>query len=546
MLYRIYLNEHDTVIANGSFNVSYKPPNRAAFFMLKTNHRFTIDIDKPLQEKCGILGIFNNRHTANLPLAMVAAGGVQHRGQQGAGLVLHTRQGLKRWIGNGLLQEVFPIDRIKKLNKPNKWLLIHCRYGTHGGYDKRNLQPCMVTARDGSRITIVHNGEFVAADAIRKQIRAKFPKTISDTYLFAYLLARSTGRSWDEKITKTITEVNGAYSLIIGIKDTLYVCRDRFGLRPLVIGKMASGWIIVSETHALDKVGAVLVRSVHRGEVVRIDTQGVTVLKKGSESQGHFCDFEWAYFSRPDSLLPTNEKAEHHKPNGDWLSVGMFRARCGRQLAIESPIKKATFAVGVPDSGIAVTASYASALGIAYQQTIIRDHYDSNGNQRLFMRDDERRKIKKKVLGKLSLIPDPRVWKDAIVVIGDDSIVRGNVSAEITRAIFTLGAKEVHWIVGFPAVQHHCPLGVSIRMERELIAAKFNGDSDKIAQALGATSVRYISHQGFIKARLLSGPLQIPNDEKEIFLANGGCGGCITGHYPVTRTGQIHPHAVTN
>lgn len=514
--------------------------------MVKSEQRFIIDLDKPLQEKCGILGMFNNRAVANVPLAMIAAGGVQHRGQQGAGIVMRTGNRLKRRIGNGLLQEVFPANVVTKMNVAYKWLLIHCRYGTHGGYDRRNLQPCLVTARDGTRITIVHNGEFVAADAIRKQIRAKFPKTISDTYLFAYLLARSSGRSWDEKVVKTIADVHGAYSLIIGIGDVLYVCRDRFGLRPLVIGKTKNGWIIASETHALDKIGAILQRSVHRGEVLKIDKAGLHVLQKGSDTQGHFCDFEWAYFSRPDSLLPTNEKAEYRKPNGDWLSVGMFRTRCGQFLAAESPVKNATLAVGVPDSGIAIATSYASHLGIPYRQVIIRDHYDRNGNQRLFMRDDERQKIKKKVLGKLSLIPDPRIWKDAVVVIGDDSIVRGNVSAEITRALFSLGAREVHWIVGFPAVQHHCPLGVSIRMEKELIAAKFGGDADKIAKALGATSVRYISHRSFIKARLLSEPLRIPDEEKEIFLANGGCGGCITGFYPVTRTGRIHPHAVKN
>ncbi len=547
MLYNVYSNEHDTINASGSCIDFNEPPDRAAFFMLKTNNTtLTLEIDKPLQEKCGILGVFNTRAVANVPLAFAAAGGVQHRGQQGAGIVLRTAAGLKRQVGNGLLQEVFPTKKINQLNKPHKWLMVHCRYGTYGGYDKRNLQPCLVTANDGTEIAIVHNGEFVATDEIRKQIQVKLPASISDTYLFAYLFARSMGSSWDEKITKTVAQVHGAYSLIIGVNNSLYVCRDRFGLRPLVIGKLRSGWIVASETHALDKVGAALVRTVHRGEIIRIDSSGLTVVQKGMETKGHFCDFEWAYFSRPDSMLPTNESAEQHKPNGDWLSVGMFRARCGEQLASESPIKNATFAVGVPDSGIAVTASYASILGIPYQQAIIRDHYDRNGNQRLFMRDDERRKIKKKVLGKLSLIPDPRIWKDAIIVIGDDSIVRGNVSAEITKALFSLGAREVHWIIGFPPVQHHCPLGVSIRMESELIAAKFKGDPEKIAKALGATSVRYISHKGFIKARLLTGKIEIPEDEKEIFLVNGGCGGCITGNYPVTKTGQIHKHAVTN
>src|SRR3989344_3535224 len=131
--------------------------------------------DEPLlQEKCGILAIFNKTYTANLPLALLAAGGVQHRGQQGAGIALQYKKTIKQFTGNGLLRDVFLPSVLKRLNKPSKWMLVHCRYGTHGGYDKRNLQPCMVTSREGEKIAIIHNGEFVATDLIKKKISKKF------------------------------------------------------------------------------------------------------------------------------------------------------------------------------------------------------------------------------------------------------------------------------------------------------------------------------------------------------------------------------------
>ena len=151
------------------------------------------------------------------------------------------------------------------------------------------------------------------------------------------------------------------------------------------------------------------------------------------------------------------------------------------------------------------------------------------------MRDDEMKKISKRILKKLTLNPDPVIWKDKIVVIGDDSIVRGNVSEQITKAIFLLGAKEVHWIVGFPPVAHPCYLGVSMRTGEELVAYRYNSDPKKIAKAIGATSVNYISPKGFIQARKLSSDVKMPKDPRMIFLENGGCAGCVTGIYPVPR-----------
>ena len=482
-----------------------------------------------LQEKCGIVGWYSPDFARQLPLALTAAGGVQHRGQQGAGIALKTENGLVAHSGTGLLREIFTPELTNKLNEPSKWILVHCRYGTYGTYDENNLQPCIATSPEGEKIAVIHNGEFVATDEMRKLLSGTIPDGASDTYLFANLLAHTPGSNWEEKIKTTLSRVKGAYSLIIGVGNSIFVARDPFGIRPLFFGKNQNGWLVASESHAFDKINIKPFREVKRGKIIKIDENRLTTLSWDNDKSGHFCDFEGAYFMRPESLLPNG---------GSSLSAAIFRERCGEILAEENSIPHASFVVGVPDSGVALATGYAKALNLPYRQVIVRDHYDQNGEQRLFMRDDEAKLIGQKVLGKLSFVPDKSIWQDAVVVVGDDSIVRGNVSKKVTKTIKELGAKEVHWVIGFPPITHTCHLGVSMRTKEELIAARHNGDSAKVAEAIGATSVRYISHEGFIRARTGKKP-ETPSNPNEIFLANGGCGGCITGVYPITKEGIV-------
>lgn len=491
-----------------------------------------IDDDDLVQEECGLVAVYTPRASRQLEIALTAAGGVQHRGQQGAGIASKTTAGIEKFTATGLLKDIFTAKKIAKLNKPSKWTIVHCRYGTNGDYNSCNLQPCVEKFDHNISVALVHNGQFVGTEAIRNHLSVKLPKGTSDTYLVSQLLRTLNGKTMEEKIVKLLGLVNGAYSVIIGSGNNLYIARDNFGMRPLVIGKLKNGWLVASETFALDKAGAKLVRSVKKGEVIRIDERGIHILKRKADGPGNFCDFEWAYFSRPNTMYNVSENSD------EVLSVSEFRERSGTILATEAPVKNATFVVGIPDSGLAVALGYSNALNIPYKQAVIRDHFDSNGSQRLFMRDDQRIRIKNKVLGKLSFVPDPSIWKDAIVVVGDDSIVRGNVSAKITKAIFQLGAKEVHWIIGFPQVRFSCHLGVSIRQDGELIAAKYP-DEKRIARALGATSIHYISNVGFLKARLKNGTLARSADPNDIFLLNGGCGGCITGKYPISDDGTV-------
>lgn len=479
-----------------------------------------------LQEKCGVVGVFAGEKTNLSPIAFSAALGVQHRGQNGAGMVIFGEKGMIKETGDGLLNDICirNPDFIKNMSIPAKMVLVHTRYGTNGSWDIDNLQPC-TASKKGQEIAVIHNGEFVNLEKPNDEI--------SDTPIFTEMLAKSQGENWDERIINTLSLMKGSYSLIIGVDNKLYFARDPFGIKPLVIGKTIDrNWVITSETHALDKAGAVIERWVKPGEIGRISEEGLKIIKESSSKRETFCDFEWAYFCRPDSLLQTEGKNEQ--------SVLEFRYRCGQIVAQENPMT-ADLVIGVPDSGVPFATGFAAEAKIPYRQIIIRDHFDINGNKRLFMGDSEISGISQKVLGKLSLDPYEKNWKDKKIIIGDDSLVRGNVSREITRAVRSMGAKEVHWVIGFPQIRNTCHLGVSMRTREELIAFNQLGDNKKIANEIEADSVTYISNKSFLRAKLESGDIVLPDNMDEIFLRNGGCGGCITGNYPIDKNGTIHP-----
>jgi amidophosphoribosyltransferase len=498
--------------------------------------------ERSLQEKCGVVGLYFPSADRNSQIAVTVQSliALWHRGQLGAGLTIGDGKQPITHHGKGTPEQAFPQDTIENLSDGGTphWVIGQTRFGSYGGWNENNLQP-MTSFSNNEPITIAHNGQFTAIKEMKELVKESIPNDASDTYIFSRLLAKAEGSSWDEKVMSTLKKVSGSYSLVLGAGDSLYLARDPQGIRPLMLGKIRDGFIAVSETHALDKVGASLIRQIKRGEIVKINKDGVKTIKEGLDGNDNFCDFEWDYFSRPDSSYPLTSEDSGNPEK--WKSVYEFREECGRSLAIEHPILNASFVIGVPDSGVPVSIGYADALRLPYRQLIIRDHYDPNGKNRLFQTDYDKNGIQQRVRGKLSIIPSPDIWKDAIVVIGDDSNVRGYTSKSITEMVLGAGAKEVHWIVGFSQVNHPCHLGVSMRTYGELISPNNNGDPKKIAEKIGATSVNYISHEGFIKARLKAGVgLVIPKDEREIFLANGGCGGCLTGLYPISKEGVIY------
>jgi len=286
---------------------------------------------------CGIIGIYFKNPQKAFPLALCAAGGVQHRGQQGAGVAIKTKKDLIITRSDGLLRQIFPSAVIPSFDVESKWILVHCRYGTSGDYDERNLQPCIAKYKS-SLAAVVHNGEFTSVNVLRRKIPVNLPERLSDSYVFTKFFENESGKNWQEKLINSLGKAKGSYSLIIGAEEEMFVARDNFGIRPLVFGEIENGWIFASETHALAKIHAKLKREIAPGEIIKVTKEGLVSLKKGEKKVNFFCDFEWAYFSRPDSIANTNEMKSQGNKSDLWLSFSSFRNRCGKILAKEFPI----------------------------------------------------------------------------------------------------------------------------------------------------------------------------------------------------------------
>jgi len=517
-----------------------------------------VDLDEPRQKGCGVAGIWSPTPVDASELiipGLSAIRGVWHRGQQGLGVGLQTESGLQKHVKKGAIDEVLTPDLPEKFQSTGKasWILLHSIYSTYGGQGIENMQPIEARAPDGSTAAVIHNGEFVNTDWMKQQLEqtaTPIPEEASDTYLFTQILAQSQGNSWEQRIFDVLSKVNGAYSLIIGAEDKLFIARDQFGIRPLVIGGIGDKWMAASETWAFHKLGIRPERAVKPGEIIRLDKNGLKVIREGSNGPGNLCDVEKAYFEMPTSTEATYENGSDADHPENWVSNESFRERCGEILAEEKPFPDVDFVVGIPDSGIAAAHGYANRLRLPYRPAIIRDHYDPNGRSRIFMRDDlmndlermvaDMSDMERMVLTKLIPIPEPRIWKDKSVMVIDDTQMRGIVSRPITRVLFGLGAREVHLAYAYPPVRYTCHLGASLRIQHELIAARHDGDVRKIAQESGATSVSYISSEGFNRAKTISGIINVPEDPREIFMANGGCGGCVTGIYPISKEGVIY------
>lgn len=500
-----------------------------------------------LEEKCGVVAYYSPESKPILTRALTAAYGVQHRGQGGFGLGFITEAGnFVSFRRPGLLADTFkyPLkfeegDTPFELSDKTQMVLVHTRYGTNGGNETGNLQPCTAKAPNGDKVAVIHNGEFTNVERLKSSVSKEFKSSDSDTYIYTHFLAESPGNNWDEKVMNSLSAAPETYFLAILVGRNMYIARSEMGIRPGFLGKEGDDWIAASETHSLDKVGAKVVREVKRGEVIKISEEGLKVLKDGLDGAGNFCGFERDYFGRPESLMPTYEQPDDWAYPERWLSNELFRERCGQILAEEMTPPELDFMVGVPDSGIAFGTSLAHALRAPYRQLIIRDHYNENGAFRLFQNEDIDG-ISDKVLGKLRLIPDRRIWKDKKVGFADDSIVRGKESERITQEAYELGAAEVHWFSGYPMVRFGCHLGISMRTDEELIASRNHGDVHAIANEIRATSVHYISNEGFVRAGILSGEIKRPEDMREVFLVNGGCGGCITGLHPIGPDGSVY------
>ena len=449
-------------------------------------------VDDDLHEECGVFGICApGRAVARLAFFGLYA--LQHRGQEGAGIVTCDGRVAHMHKGMGLVSQVFNEENLHHLQ--GHLAIGHTRYSTTGSSKLRNAQPYLVETLDGP-LALGHNGNLINAPQLRRELleRGVGLQTSTDSEVILHLLAGAGGGDWVTRIRIMMAKAEGAYSLVILTRDAVYGVRDPWGLRPLVLGRLEAGHVLASESCAFATIGAEMVQEIKPGEIVRIDADGYEIVQGAPPQRLAFCTFEQIYFARPDSLL-------------DGRLVHEVRQKLGRQLAKEAPVK-ADIVVPVPDSGTPHAIGYAQKSKIAYSEGLIKSRYIG----RTFIQPtDELRKIG--VAMKFNPLPDNLRGKRVVLV--DDSIVRGNTSGPLVQMLRDAGAKEVHVRVACPPIKWPCFMGVDMASQGELIAA--NQSVDEICEHIGANSLAYLSIDGMMKA---------------LKAKDGYCNACFTGDYP--------------
>jgi amidophosphoribosyltransferase len=448
--------------------------------------------DDKLHEECGVFGLYApGRDVARLSFFGLYA--LQHRGQEGAGIVTCDGRVAHIHKGMGLVSQVFNEDNLRHLQ--GHLAIGHTRYSTTGSPKLRNTQPYLVETLDGP-LALAHNGNLINAPQLRRELleRGVGLQTSTDSEVILHLLAGAGGGDWVTRIRIMMAKAEGAYSLVILTRDAVYGVRDPWGLRPLVLGELNGGHVLASESCAFATIGAEMVQEVAPGEIVKIDGGGYEIVQGAPQQKLAFCTFEQIYFARPDSML-------------DGRLVHEVRQKLGRQLAKEAPVK-ADMVVPVPDSGTPHAIGYAQKSKIPYSEGLIKSRYIG----RTFIQpSDELRKIG--VAMKFN--PLPENLKGKRVVLVDDSIVRGNTSGPLVQMLREAGAKEVHVRVACPPIKFPCFMGVDMASQSELIAAEKS--VEEIREHIGADSLAFLSITGMMKALKASG---------------GYCNACFTGEYP--------------
>jgi amidophosphoribosyltransferase len=448
--------------------------------------------DDHFHDHCGVFGIFN--HAEASKMAYLGLYALQHRGQESAGIASTDGSQIHVHKSLGHVQEIFTPEVISHL--PGAAAIGHTRYSTAGDNSLTNAQPVVIDCNKG-KLALGHNGNLTNAIELRKRLehRGSIFQTTSDTEVIVHLIARSNARNLSGAIADALSQVEGAYSLLLLTPDEIYAIRDPRGFRPLCLGRLEGAWVAASETCALDLIDAEYVREVEPGEMVRITRGGLESIRFAPEKPHQYCIFEHVYFSRPDSLVfgkPVNESRE----------------RLGRALAQEHPVD-ADIVVPVPDSGVPAAIGYAAESGIPFRMGLIRNHYIG----RTFIEPEQ---AIRDFGVKLKLNPVRRMLEGKRVILVDDSIVRGTTSRKIVRLVREAGATEVHVRISCPPTISPCYYGVDTPRREELIAA--NNSVEEIRKYLGADSLGYVSLPALRTA--------VGDIEKKF------CTSCYTGSYP--------------
>lgn len=453
---------------------------------------------KSLNEECGVFGIWGYPQAAQVTYFGLHS--LQHRGQEGAGILTNDAGKLIRHRDTGLISEVFKNPaNLEKLT--GQAAIGHVRYATAGEASIDNIQPFHFKFYD-MEFGLAHNGNLTNTKTLKKELEhngAIFSSS-SDTEILAHLIRRSHNPSFMGKVKEALNTVKGGFAYLLMMEDKLIAALDPNGFRPLSIGKMANGAIVVSsETCAFEVVGAEWIRDVKPGEVVIIDNSGIQYDTYTTDTQLAICSMEYIYFARPDS-------------NIHGVNVHTARKRMGAQLAREFK-HEADIVVGVPNSSLSAAMGFAEESGLPNEMGLIKNQY----TQRTFIQPTQELR-EQGVRMKLSAVSG--VVKGKRVVMIDDSIVRGTTSRRIVQLLKEAGATEVHVAIGSPALAYPCFYGIDIQTRRELIAA--NHSVEETRQIIGADSLTYLSIDGLIDSIGL-----------ETDAPNGGlCVAYFDGKYP--------------
>jgi len=457
-----------------------------------TDFPFPTPQDRELHEECGVFGVFGVPNAAEV--TYYGLHNLQHRGQEGCGIVTFDGGVMHYSKGQGLVADVLTKQKIDTL--PGDSAIGHVRYSTTGGGGIINVQPFVFRHHTGD-FALCHNGNIVNSDQLRRYLedRGSLFQSTSDSEILAHLMKKdSDAVKRIDAIKEALNMIEGAFAFLILTPNRIYACRDKYGLRPLSLGKLGSGYVFSSETCAFDAIGATFIRDLEPGEIVSIDSEGIRVNQYSRFKRRKMCAMEYIYFSRPDSDI-------------EGCNVHAFRKESGRILWEEAPCE-ADIVTGVPDSSLSAAMGYAEASGIPYEMGLLKNKYVG----RTFIQPSQELR-EKGVRMKLSAIKS--IVRGKKVALIDDSIVRGVTSKRIVQMLKESGAVRVDVRIASPPITHPCFYGVDISTYEELLSA--SKSVEQVRQFLGADSLAFISQEGLFRAAKNRSDM---------------CMACFSGKYP--------------
>ncbi|MTD32038.1 amidophosphoribosyltransferase [Planomicrobium sp. YIM 101495] len=451
---------------------------------------------RSLNEECGVFGVWGHENAAQMTYYGLHA--LQHRGQEGAGIVVSDGSHLKALKGEGLVNEVFTTDKLAAMH--GSAAIGHVRYATSGGSGIENVQPLLFKSTTGN-LAVSHNGNLVNAMQLRSHLewQGSIFQTTSDTEVLAHLIKRSTYETSEERLKNALSLLKGAFACVILTEEAMYVALDPNGLRPLSLGRLGNAWVVASETCAFDLIGAEFERSVEPGELLVIDDTGIRAERFAYPAERSICAMEYVYFSRPDSDI-------------DGVNVHAARKRLGKQLAKEMNIE-ADVVTGVPDSSISAAIGFSEVSGIPYELGLIKNRYVG----RTFIQPSQ--DLREQGV-KMKLSPVRQVVEGKRVIMVDDSIVRGTTSRRIVNLLKEAGALEVHVAISSPPIKNPCFYGIDTSTTGELIAG--NNSVEEMRELIGADSLTFLTLEGMVD--------NIGRTDENA--TRGHCLACFTGKYP--------------